>query len=108
MEISFIILGKNEDQLSEELNFQVLNIKEPRKHYDVLTGKAYINNKLLIFMVNIRNLQIFGWRAYKPEKKHVVIALILIAVIAVGLWIWIPGRQSMSTVTSEAIAPLSV
>ena len=39
----------------------------------ILTGKLYINNKHLLFMVNIRNLQIFGWRAYKPEKKHVVI-----------------------------------
>ena len=58
-------------------------------------------------MVNIRNLQVFGWRAYRPEKRHMLIAFLVVCAVVIGsLWILSPGKQNASAVTTgAAIAP---
>ena len=59
-------------------------------------------------MINLRNIQVFGWRAYRPEKRHMIPAVIVLLVIVIGtFWVLRSNEQNASTIASgAAVAPV--
>ncbi len=58
--------------------------------------------------MNKRNLQIFGWKAYRPERGHVIGIAALALVIFAAFWFMTHGNSGTSSLTTSAVIPLPV